>query len=61
MWTRRGYPVLVLDQCGPNLVLHPCFQVADNKSLSAKRKSAVKAPAMVPGLTGIGKKTAPSD
>ena len=30
--------------------------MADNKSLSAKRKSAVKAPAMVPGMTGIGKK-----
>ena len=56
MWTRRGYRTLVVGQSGPNLVLHPCFKVADNKSLSAKRKSAVKAPAMVPGMTGIGKK-----
>ena len=45
--------------CGfvePNLVLHPILTVADSKSLSNKRKSAIKAPAMAPGMTGIGKK-----
>ena len=41
---------------GTNLVLHPIFIVADNKSLSNKRKSAIKAPIVAPGMTGIGKK-----
>ena len=38
------------------MVLHPILTVADSKSLSNKRKSAIKAPAMAPGMTGIGKK-----
>ena len=41
---------------GANLVLHPYFTVADNKSLSNKRKTAIKGAAVAPGMTGIGKK-----
>ena len=41
---------------GPNLVLHPRTKVAENKPLNTKRKAAVKAPAALPGMTGIGKK-----
>ena len=56
VWTRREYLHAVVGKSGPNLVLHPRFHVSDNKPLSAKRKSAIKAPAMAPGMTGIGKK-----
>lgn len=41
---------------GATLVVHLLFTVADNKSLSTKRKSNIQGAAVAPGLTGIGKK-----
>ncbi len=56
MWNRGGYCSFAKAGMEPNLVLQPFSTVADNKSLSNKRKTAIQGAAVAPGMTGIGKK-----
>lgn len=56
MWNRGGYCLVEGLEMGPTLVFHPFLTVADSKSLSNKRKTAIQSAAVAPGMTGIGKK-----